>query len=115
MIHKVKGVVLTHTRYRDTSAIVQIYTSVFGMQSYILNGVYGKKKRGSIVLTQPLNIFDLEVYHHENKDIHRIKEFRLCSYFIRIPYFQTRRAQTFLITEILSRVLKGEGPNSYCY
>lgn len=109
MIHKSRGIVLNHTRYGETSAIVHIYTSVFGMQSYMVNGAYGKKKKGNIVLMQPLNILDLEVYFHENKDIHRIKEFRLGSVLSRLPYSQTRRAQAFLLTEILGRVLRGEG------
>jgi DNA repair protein RecO (recombination protein O) len=112
MIHKSRGIVLNHTRYGETSAIVHIYTTVFGMQSYMVNGAYGKKKKGNIVLMQPLNMLDLEVYHHENKDIHRIKEFRLVTLLSLIPYSQTRRAQAFLLTEILGRVLRGEGPNA---
>ncbi len=111
MIHKARGIVLNHTRYGETSAIVHIYTTVFGMQSYMVNGAYGKKKKGNIVLMQPLNVLDLEVYHHENKDIHRIKEFRLEALLSYIPYSQTRRAQAFLLTEILGRVLRGEGAN----
>lgn len=115
MIHKSRGIVLTHTRFGETSAIVHIYTTVFGMQSYMVNGVYGKKKKGNIVLMQPLNILELEVYHHDNKDIHRIKEFRLGLPLSQIPYSQTRRAQAFLLTEILGRVLRGEGPNPHLF
>ncbi|MCA1744809.1 MAG: DNA repair protein RecO C-terminal domain-containing protein, partial [Bacteroidales bacterium] len=77
--------------------------------------VYGKKKKGNIVLMQPLNILDLEVYHHDNKDIHRIKEFRLGLALSQIPYSQTRRAQAFLLTEILGRVLRGEGANPHLF
>jgi DNA repair protein RecO (recombination protein O) len=115
MIHKSRGIVLTHTRYGETSAIVHIYTTVFGMQSYMVNGAYGKKKKGNIVLMQPLSLLYLEAYHHENKDIHRIKEFRLAVVLSRIPYSQTLRAQAFLLTEILSRVLRGEGANLPLY
>jgi DNA repair protein RecO (recombination protein O) len=115
MIHKSRGIVLNHTRYRETSAIVHIYTTVFGMQSYMVNGAYGKKKKGNIVLMQPLNILDLEVYYHENKDIHRIKEFRLSTVLAHLPYSQTRRAQAFLLTEILGRVLRGEGANPHLF
>lgn len=115
MIHKSRGIVLNHTRYGETSAIVHIYTAVFGMQSYMVNGAYGQKKKGNIVLMQPLNILDLEVYHHDNKDIQRIKEFRLCSVLTHLPYSQTRRAQAFLLTEILGRVLRGEGANPHLF
>lgn len=111
MIHKSRGIVLNHTRYGETSAIVHIYTTLFGMQSYMVNGAYGKKKKGNIVLMQPLNMLELEVYHHDNKDIQRIKEFRLGAVLTHLPYSQTRRAQAFLLTEILGRVLRGEGAN----
>lgn len=115
MIVKTEGIVLTHTRYGESSAIIHIYTRDFGMQSYMVNGVYAKKKKSNIVLMQSLNCLDMDVYHRAEKEIQRIKEFKsnypLCS----IPYSQTRRAQAFLITEILTRILRNEGPNESLY
>ncbi|TCO08421.1 DNA repair protein RecO [Natronoflexus pectinivorans] len=115
MIHKTRGIVLNHTRYGDSSAIVHVYTSMFGMQSYMANRVFGKRKKSNGLLLQPLNVLEMEVYHHSNKEIHRIKEFRPVRPLLRIPYSQTRRAQAFLITEILSRGLRGEGKNQYLF
>jgi len=110
MIHKTEGIVLNHIRYGESGAIVRIYTRLYGLQSYMVNGVYGKRRKNNIVLMQALNRLELDVYHHSNKDIQRIKEFRISAPLQRIPYSQTRRAQAFLLTELLWRILRNEGP-----
>src|SRR5580700_1042763 len=48
MIHKTKGIVLRTVKYGETSVIVSIYTELFGLQSYIINGIRtSSKKKGS--------------------------------------------------------------------
>ncbi len=111
MIHKTRGIVLNHTRYSETSAIVHVFTLDFGMQSYMVNAVFGKKKGDKVLLLQPLNLLELEVYFKQSKEIQRIKEFQLERPLKVIPFSQARRAQAFLITELLSRVLRSEGKN----
>ena len=98
MIQKTEGIVLDHTRYKESSAIVHIFTRELGMRSYMVNGVFGKKKKDKFILLQPLNLLELEVYHKDNKDIQRIKDFRISRIQERIPFSQERRAQVFFIT-----------------
>ena len=74
MLHKTQGVVFRFTNYSETSIIVNIFTSAFGLQSYIVNGARGKSGKGKIALYQPLTLLDLVVYHRENASILRIKE-----------------------------------------
>lgn len=111
MIQSTHGIVLTHIRYGESSAIVHIYTKSFGMQSYMVNGAYGRKKRSNFQLLQPLNLLEMEVNHRVDKDLQRIREFKVSPPMMRIPFSQSRRAQAFLITEILSRTLRSEGMN----
>jgi len=111
MIHKTRGIVLNHTRYGETSAIVHVFTLGFGTQSYMVNGVYGAKRKDKVLLLQPLNLLEMEVYYKLGKEIQRIKEFKLERALMRIPFSQVRRAQAFLITEILSKVLRNENAN----
>ena len=115
MLYKTEGIVLNHTKYGESSAIVHIFTREFGTKSYMVNGVLGKKKRDKIVLLHPLNIVEIEVYNKEKKDIQRLKEFKLYRYQQNIPYIQERRAQTFFITEILSQILRNENSNKPLY
>lgn len=111
MLQSTRGVVLDHTRYGESSAIVRVYTRHLGMQSYMVNGAFGRKKKSNFQLLQPLNLLELEVYHKADKDINRIKEFGVIHPMTRFPFIQSRRAQTFLITEILSRALRSEDVN----
>ncbi len=79
MLHKTKGIVFRFTPYGETSIIVNIFTEVFGLQSYIVNGVRSKTSKSKIALYQPLTLLDLVVYHKENANILRIKE-ATCAY-----------------------------------
>ena len=44
MLHSTKGIVLRTIKYGDTSIVVAIYTELFGVQSYLVNGVRTEKK-----------------------------------------------------------------------
>jgi DNA repair protein RecO (recombination protein O) len=83
---KTEGIVLDHVLYRETSAIVHMYTRHLGRQNYIVNGVRGQRKSSKTVLLQPLNRLWLEVYHNPRKEIHRIGEFALQKPLLRVPY-----------------------------
>jgi DNA repair protein RecO (recombination protein O) len=77
-LHKTKGFVLRITKYGETSLIALIYTETFGMQSYLVQGVRSGigKKQYQTNYFQPGAILDLIVYHHEQKSLQRIKEFK---------------------------------------
>ena len=78
MIHKSKGVVLRSVKYGETSLVVTAFTELFGLQSYIVNGVRIVSKKGSskAVFFQPSALLDLVVYHNEYKNLQRIKEYK---------------------------------------
>jgi DNA repair protein RecO (recombination protein O) len=111
MFQKTEGIVLDYTRYGESSVIVNIFTREAGMKSYIVNGVFGKKKKDKFILLQPLNLLELEVYNRQNQSIQRIKDFRIKRTHEQIPFSQDRRAQAFFITEILSNILRNENTN----
>lgn len=102
---KTEGIVLDHVLYRETSAIIHVYTRELGRQNYVVNGVRGNRKSRKTALLQPLNRLSLEVYQSPRKDLHRIKEFSLLHPMVNIPYHQGTRAQAFFLTELLSKVL----------
>jgi DNA repair protein RecO (recombination protein O) len=102
---KTSGIVLDHVLYRETSAIVHVYTRELGRQNFIVNGVRGNRKSRKTILLQPLNRVGMEVYHSPRKDLHRIKEFYLDRPLVNVPYHQSTRAQAFFLTELLSKVL----------
>ncbi len=91
MTHKTKGVVLRTVKYGETSLVVTIFTELFGVQTYMVNGVRSSKKSGTKAgYFQPAAILDLVVYHNNAKNLQRIKEF----------------SWTFLYNNVLSNVIK---------
>jgi DNA repair protein RecO (recombination protein O) len=75
MVRKTKGIVLRAVRYGETSLIVSVFTEDFGLQSYIINGVRTEKKnKETSSLFTPASLLDLDVYHHEQRGINRIRE-----------------------------------------
>ena len=76
MTHKTKGIVLRGIKYGETSMVVTIFTEMFGVQTYMVNGVRTSKRSSSKANQfQPTAILDLVVYHSDNRSMQRIKEF----------------------------------------
>ena len=48
MIFKTRGIVFRFTKFQETSIIVTIFTELFGLQSYIVNGVRSKSSKNKI-------------------------------------------------------------------
>ncbi|MBL7698449.1 MAG: DNA repair protein RecO [Chitinophagaceae bacterium] len=111
--HKTKGIVLRTVRYGETSVIAAIYTELFGLQSYLVNGVRVTSKKGSgkANLLQPCAILDLVVYHNEMKNLQRIKEFRWGYVYESIFFNVFRNSVALFMIELLQRSLKQPEPN----
>ena len=62
MIAKTRGIVLRNTNYSENSVVSKIFTEVFGVQSYLINGIRNNKGAIKTAIIQPLNILDLEVF-----------------------------------------------------
>ncbi|MBW3544706.1 MAG: DNA repair protein RecO [Bacteroidetes bacterium] len=115
MLHKTRGIVLSHLRYRETSIIVRIYTEAFGLQSYIVNGVRssGNARSGGsrMGLYQPLTLLDLVVYFQEKAGLQRIKEIKCSEPYMQLPLDFQKTGIALFLTEMLSKSLKGEESN----
>ena len=107
-IHKTKGIVLRTVKYGETSIIVSIFTELFGLQSYLVNGVRtpAKKGTGKAVLFQPSAILDLVIYYNELKQLQRIKEFRWGHLYQHILSDVKKNAVALYMVEVLTKCLK---------
>lgn len=108
MVHKTRGVVFRFTRYGETSIIVSIFTELFGLQSYIVNGVRTAAARNKIALYQPLTLLELVVYHRPNANINRIKEVRCLHPYQTITSDVRKSAIALFINELLNKTVKEE-------
>lgn len=106
MIFKTKGIVFRYTEYGESSIIVTIFTSQFGLQTYIVNSVRSASGKNKIALYEPLTLLDLVVYHRENASILRIKEAKCFHAYQLIPTDFKKSTIALFLNEILNKTVK---------
>jgi DNA repair protein RecO (recombination protein O) len=113
MIHKTKGIILRSIKYGETSLVLTLFTELFGLQSYIVNGVRTVSKKGSSksVFFQPSAILDLVVYHNEFKNLQRIKEYKWAHLYQHIFSDVRKNSVALFMVELLMKCLKQPEPN----
>jgi DNA repair protein RecO (recombination protein O) len=107
-LHKTKGIVLRTVKYGETSVIVAIFTELFGVQSYLVNGVRTSTKKGSgkANMFQPTAILDMVVYHNEFKQLNRIKDFHWDHLYQNILTDVRKNAVALFMIELLTKCLR---------
>jgi DNA repair protein RecO (recombination protein O) len=115
-LYKTRGIVLRTVKYGETSLIVTIFTDLFGVQSYLINGVRTSTKKGSgkANLFQPAAILDLIVYHNELKNLQRIKEFRWGHLYQNIFSDIKKNAVSLFMIEMLKTAGRERRSFSFC-
>lgn len=113
MIHKTKGLVLKSIKYGETSLVVTVFTELFGIQTYMVNGVRTSKKSGNkAALFQPSSLLDMEVYHNEQRAMHRIKECNWSYLYKNILSDVIKNSIAMFMVELLYKILKQPEENS---
>lgn len=113
MIHTTKGIVLRSIKYGETSVIVNIFTELFGIQSYLVNGVRSVKQSSSKAnYFQPASLLDMEVYHSDMKNLQRIKEFKWSYIYSHVLTDVVKNAVGLYMVELLQRSLKQPEENT---
>ena len=112
MTHKTKGIVLRSIKYGETSLVVTIFTELFGIQTYMVNGVRTSKKSSAKANHfQPTAILDLVVYHNENKSLQRIKEFSWGVLYTKLLSDVIKNSIASYMAELIQKCLKQPEPN----
>jgi len=111
MIQKVRGIVLHHIKYGDTSIIVHLYTDLYGRQSVIVKGARGKRKNRKISLYHPLAQLDLELYYKENRDLQLIREAQAIVPLQGIMSDPIKNTVSLFLAEVLYRCLRENESN----
>lgn len=109
MIEKCRGIVLHTINYSENSVVLKCYTNKFGMQSYMVNGVKGKRS-SAIKPSQllPLSLLELEVYRQQNKGLQRIKELKCEPVLHRLHFEMHKSTMAMFMSEVLSKCLREE-------
>ena len=113
MTHKTKGIVLRTIKYGETSVVVNIFTELFGVQTYMVNGVRAPKKMyASAGYFQPGAILALVVYHNDQKSMQRIKEFSWDYLYQNVLSDVIKNSIALYMIELLQKCLKQPEQNS---
>lgn len=112
MTHKTKGIVLRSIKYGETSLVVTIFTELFGIQTYLVNGVRSSKKTAHANYYQPAAVLDLVVYHNEQRNLQRIKEVKWDFLFQHVLSDVVKNSVALYIIELLHKCLKQPEENA---
>ncbi len=111
MIYSTKGIVLRTVKYGEASVISSIFTELFGIQSYIVNGVRTQAKTSKAHFFQSSSILDMQVYHSDLKNLQRIKELKWNYLYRNILSNVAKNAVALYMVELLHKCLKQPEPN----
>src|SRR4051812_45352615 len=108
MISKTKGIVLRSVKYGETSLIVTMFTELFGVQSYLINGVRQVSKKGGAKASffQPAAILEMVAYHNDFNKLQRLREYRWEFLYQHILSDVRKNAVALFMVELLSKCLK---------
>ncbi len=110
---KTRAIILRTTKYGETSLVVSAFTELFGIQTYMVNGVRTAKKNGfKASLYLPASVVDMEVYHNEKNTLHRIKECNRALVFSNILTDIVKNSIAIFMMELLNKLLKQPEQNA---
>ncbi|MCB9262544.1 MAG: DNA repair protein RecO [Flavobacteriales bacterium] len=111
MLVKTNGIIIKNTNFKDNGVITKIFTSQFGIQSFVLNGV--RNQKGAIKPSHifPLNLVEMVIYRKENANIQHIKELRCHPPLNSLHFNVLKNGIALFISEILNASLTEEEPN----
>ncbi|WP_085537587.1 DNA repair protein RecO [Massilibacteroides vaginae] len=115
MLVKTRGIVLHTIAYNDTYSITHIYTEAFGRASFLVPRRKGKRTNLSKALFIPLSVVEMDVEHLNKRDLHRIKETRMCFPQTEIYCNPVKNIIALFLAEVLFRAVKDTQPDPHLF
>ncbi|MEP0366614.1 MAG: DNA repair protein RecO [Cyclobacteriaceae bacterium] len=105
MLVKTKGIIINYIKYQDTSIIARAFTEEMGYTSFIVNSVRSARSKKSIGSFQPFSLLDMVAYVKENRDIHRLSEWKSFHPTHELHHNVYKGTIVLFLSEILGKVL----------
>lgn len=112
MISKTRAIILHIVKYSETSIILTLYTEESGRQAFMLNGVRSVRSKQKSVAFQPLYLLEIDSYQKSNREIQRLKEYRLYPVYNSIPFDIVKSSITMYLAELMFKVINNEEADS---
>ncbi len=111
-IHNTTGLVLRNIKYGETSLISTLYTKLFGLQAYLIQGARSGKKSGIKANYFQIGQFiDITAYHKSGKNLQRLKEVNISPSHANINQSIVQKSVAQYCTELVLRCVKEEEEN----
>lgn len=111
MLYKTRGIVFHTVKYSESSVVTKIYTEKFGLRTYIVRSLYGKKSGTRAALLQHLALLDLVVYEKNLNGIQNIKEIQMAWQYRSLPYDMIKSSIILFLNELFYKAIHEEEPN----
>jgi DNA repair protein RecO (recombination protein O) len=113
MISATQSIVLRSIKYGETSLIATQLTRLYGVQSYLVQGVRTASAKGRSSragLLQPAMILDIVAYHRPQGNLQRLKEFSPAYLYTSVHEEVVKNSIALFSMELLLRLLPEAAP-----
>ena len=111
MLHKTKAIILRTTKYGETSLICQVFTEIFGLQSYLIKGVRSSRSRAQrAIILHAASELDMIVYHQPHKNFQIVKEYQVADMKVHLQQDVLKNWITLFAMEVLMQFLTQDNP-----
>lgn len=106
MLNKTRGIVLRAVKYGESSLICTVFTELYGVQSYMVQGVRSTKSRTNRSgLLQPCSLLEMIVYQRPQQNLQRIREFQQAYIYVNLQEEIIKNSIGLFSAELLLRLL----------
>lgn len=102
-----EGVVLGCVKYGEGCVIVNILTSGYGRQGYMVK-VTGVKRKTVMPLLQPLTLVEIEAYNNPKATVQKLKEVHLLQPLMHLPFDPIKRSIAMFLAELVGKSVRNE-------
>ena len=111
MLQKTRGIVLRAIKYGDTSLIINIFTELYGVQAYIVQGVRSSKaKTNRAGLLQPATLLELVADQRPQRNLQHIREFQAAHIYSSLHEEVIKNSVALFSVELLLKLLPEHAP-----
>lgn len=114
MLSSTSIIVLNYTKYSDSSIIIHGISEHFGRISFLVYGI-SSKKRSKLVSFQSLYLIDAQLYYKVNRNIQKIKEYKLNPPLYSLSNDIRKSSLAMFIAELLAKTIKEEYADANLY
>lgn len=110
MLHHTKAIVLRHTKYGESSMIVQLFTETLGTISIMAKGARSAKKNKTANLYQVGMLLDIVLFYHPNKNFQIINEVKVAYLYEAVTTSMIHNCLMQFSLECIQQVVKYDTP-----